>query len=301
MRIPRSLDKRSSAHCTSRAANSLPPWLRALRDSGLENQIEQLRITPEYLSTEEMSKFWTATLAHYRPSAAYQVSVVLIQAEDPKPAPLPVLVRNVGVRPDLEPSVPTLAAVSRADKQTVVELGVPVTLEGFALDGVPQTAVLTNDRFQIDETLDAPGGATKLELTIPAARAADFPAGVYRVSARIQKSGEPAPRATNELAFTLAPTISGLPMTVARVAGTASFTLNFTPAARIGQSVRLVLGALEVAPEPFTTDTTSLSFVIPEAPVGNNLARLRLDGIDSTLIDTAASPPRFLDRRIQIT
>ena len=60
---------------------TLPPALRALADSGLQDQVEQLSIKPEFLSTEEMSKFWTATLAHYRPSAAYEVSVVLIQAE----------------------------------------------------------------------------------------------------------------------------------------------------------------------------------------------------------------------------
>ena len=46
-----------------------------------------------------MSKFWTSTLAHYRPSAAYEVSVVLIQSEEPKPSPLPVLIRNIDARP----------------------------------------------------------------------------------------------------------------------------------------------------------------------------------------------------------
>jgi hypothetical protein len=283
------------------AAGTLPPWLRALRDSDLENQIEQLRITPEYLSTEEMSKFWTSTLAHYRPSAAYEVSVVLIQSEEPKPSPLPVLIRNIDARPGNAPWMPTLAAVTRADQQPVVELGVPVTLAGFALDGNPQKAVLANDRFQIDETLDAPGSATKLAFTIPAARAADFPVGVYRVGASVQKTGEPAPRATNELALTLAPSIAGLPISVPRTAGTASFTLNFTPAVRVGQNARLVLGTLEFAPQPFSADTTSLSFVIPDAPVGIHLARLRVDGIDSPIIDTAASPPAFLNRRIEIT
>src|SRR5262245_21071190 len=56
----------------------LPPALQSLANSGLADQVEQLRITPEFLNTEDISKFWTATLAHYRPCAAYQVSVVLI-------------------------------------------------------------------------------------------------------------------------------------------------------------------------------------------------------------------------------
>ncbi len=47
------------AAAAARPGGHLPPWLRALRDSGLQDQIEQLRITPEFLSTEDMSKFWT--------------------------------------------------------------------------------------------------------------------------------------------------------------------------------------------------------------------------------------------------
>jgi hypothetical protein len=282
-------------------AGTLPPWLRSLAGSGLENQIEQLRITPEFLSTEDMSKFWTSTLTHYRPSAAYQVSVVLIQAEEPAPAPLPVLTRNVGVIPDLAPTVPTLSAVVPKAKQNVVELDAAVTLEGFSLDGTARDVVLANDRFQIEQALPATGGATRLQFTIPAARAADFPAGIYRIHARVQKPGEPAPRITNDLALTIAPTVGGLPLSVARIGGKASFTLNFVPAARAGQAARLLLGANDFAPQPFSADTVSLSFEIPDAPPGNHLARLRIDGIDSPIIDTAAAPPAFLDRRIQIT
>ena len=61
----------------------LPPALRALADCGLADQVEQLRITPQFLNTEEVSKLWTAAQASYRPTAAYQVSVVLIEAARP--------------------------------------------------------------------------------------------------------------------------------------------------------------------------------------------------------------------------
>jgi hypothetical protein len=298
--IPREAIRRSLQPPPDQAG-SLPPWLRSLADSGLENQIEQLRITPEFLSTEDMSKFWTSTLAHYRPSAAYQVSVVLIQVEEPAPSPLPVLVRNVSAIPSLAPTVPTLSVVVPKDKQSVVELDQAVTLEGFALDGAPLEVQLTSDRFEIDQPLPATGNAGRLQFTIPAARAADFPVGIYRVHAHVQKAGEPAPRVTNDLALTVAPTIAGLPMTVARVGGTASFTLNITPAARVGQTVQLVLGTREFAPQPFAVDTSSLSFQIVDAPAGDHLARLRIDGIDSPIISPATSPPCFLDRRIHIT
>jgi hypothetical protein len=95
-------------------------------------------------------------------------------------------------------------------------------------------------------------------------------------------------------------------MTVARVGGTATFTLNFTPALRTGQKAVLLLGQQEFLPVPFATPTTtSLNFVIKDAPVSpapGFLARLRIDGIESPIIDRSAKPPAFLaSARINIT
>jgi hypothetical protein len=117
----------------------------------------------------------------------------------------------------------------------------------------------------------------------------------------VVRRGAATPRETNRVAMTLAPHISGLPMTVARDAeGTASFTIAFSPALRAGQTVRLVLGQQEVAPRPFTPPVTAFDFIIPNAPVANHLARLRIDGIDSPIINRAVTPPAFLDQRIDI-
>jgi hypothetical protein len=49
---------------------NLPASLRALAASGLADQIETLKITPQFLNSEELSKLWTATQSHFRPSAA---------------------------------------------------------------------------------------------------------------------------------------------------------------------------------------------------------------------------------------
>jgi hypothetical protein len=47
----------------------------ALIDKDLYQQIEKVRIVPQPLSLEEMSKLWTIFQAPYRISAAYEVSV----------------------------------------------------------------------------------------------------------------------------------------------------------------------------------------------------------------------------------
>jgi Pvc16 N-terminal domain len=55
------------------------PTLAALSTSDLADQVEQIKISPEFLSMEEMSKLWSGLQARYRLSATYQVSVVSIE------------------------------------------------------------------------------------------------------------------------------------------------------------------------------------------------------------------------------
>ena len=68
----------------------LPSSFRELTAIDLADQVEQIKLTPQALSIEEISKLWTAFQAPYRPSAAYLASVVLIQTTEPTAAPLPV-------------------------------------------------------------------------------------------------------------------------------------------------------------------------------------------------------------------
>jgi hypothetical protein len=63
------------------SAGVLPPARAALAASNLADQVEQIEISPEFLSTEETSKLWSTLQARYRPSAAYKVSAVLIEAD----------------------------------------------------------------------------------------------------------------------------------------------------------------------------------------------------------------------------
>jgi len=316
------------------AGTALTSAMKALADSGLENQIEQIKITPEYLSTEDISKLWTATQSHLRPTAAYMASVVLIEATQPLRSALPVLSRGsvvkpnpldsdtwyesgVVVEPGLLPPLPMLEQVIPAGKQAVAQLNTAIELSGHHLVAQPatdRTVLLSNDRFDIHEAISASdpppapkNSSTAIMFLIPSASAANFPVGIYSISARLKPelTPEAGDRETNRLAMTLAPTITGLPMTITRIAGTATFTLNILPALRAGQQAVLILGQQEFLPQPFATPaTTSLDFIINNAPVSpppGFLARLRIDGIESTIIDRSAKPPVFLNQRIEIS
>lgn len=303
----------------------LPPALRALADSGLADQIEQIKLTPQYLSTEETSKLWTAMQSHFRPTAAYVASVVLIESQRQGSTPLPVLSRGrvdqvtgleagIAVRPSVVPAVPLLTAAEPPLGQPVAAIGDTVLLRGQLLDGSGRSVHLHHDRLGLD--IDLPVLAAQLP-DRPAATVAAFslagqqavlPAGSYRATVRVTRpnaQGVDRVQETNPLMLTLAPQLTNLPQTVARAGdGSATVTLNFTPALRAGQRAMLVLDAADYAPEAAGATPTSLSFVIPEAAVGVHLVRLRIDGIDSPIVDMDFKPPEvpgFLHRTVEFT
>jgi hypothetical protein len=281
----------------------LPAALRALADCGLADQVEQLRITHERLNTEEVSKLWTAFQSHYRPTAAYMVTVVLIESTHPAHSPLPVLERKLFAEPSLTPPVPMIDKVVPAANQPVAQLGETIDLEGHHLDGSDHEVWLSNARFNILERLvPALVEPARLQFEIPAARAADFPVGVYEVSARLKRPSEMTTVETNRLAFVLAPKTTNLPLSTALDgSGKATFSVNFLPDLRSGQSVSLFLGTREIAPDAFTPPAGSLSFTVDNVEKGKYVTRLRIDGIDSPIIDREATPPKFLNQEIEIT
>lgn len=275
----------------------------ALQASNLARQIEQLRITPAVMGTEEMSRLWSALQARYRPSVAYQVSVVLIDAPLPGRAPLPVLTRNVRVRPDTGPGLPGITAVRPPASQPVAVLGDLVTVEGHNLGGTLRAVRLENRQHGIEREIAAEAGdeSWQLQFRVPDLPA-ELPVAVYALRALVQRPGEPQRRASNLLSLTLAPAITTpLPLDVLRdAAGDAVVNLACTPEVRPHQRASLVLGTREVLAVPFAAPTSALSFEIEDAPVGSHLARLRVDGIDSVILDAAATPPVFFDRRVVI-
>lgn len=294
---------------------TLPPALRALADCGLADQLEQLRITPQTLNTEEVSKLWAATQSSFRPTAAYQVSVVLIEATRPASSPLPVLSRGevdpvfhrergVMVSANMIPAVPTLEAIVPAGQQPVAQLDRLITLQGHHLDGSQREVRLGNTRFNVNEVLAASGAnlGASMGLVIPAGRAADFPVGVYEALSRMVPPGETHVRETNRLGFTLAPNITNLPQSIARNgAGNVLISIKFTPQLRPGQRATLLVGQQEIVPQSFAAPTAALDFLIVAPDIGDYLVRLRIDGIDSPIVDRSSLPASFLDRQLTIT
>ena len=290
---------------------ALPPALQALSDCGLADQLEQIRITPEYLNTEEMSKLWTAVQSHYRPTTAYLATVVLIESTLPARASLPVLSRGpvdlasgrdrgVVVGPSLLAPLPTIQSVVPRSFQPAATVGGVVDIDGHHLDGADGMVLLTSERFQIlqEVGIDSDGSSASVPFTVP-----DLPVGFYQLALRVIRPEETNPRTSNQLALIIGPEITTpLPMNVARDgAGAATITLDFHPQARPGQAVSLLLGTREVPAGPIGAATGALTFVVEDAPTGDQLLRLRVDGIESPIVNRTATPPAFFDYRVNIT
>lgn len=285
-----------------------------LEASHLADQIEMVKITPETMSTEEISKMWTAFSASYRPSVVYRASVVLIESDEPVRTALPVLTRGRrGPSPvtglDVEqgpvvvtglvPPYPTLTEIRPPDAQPAAQLGETVRLLGHHLDGVGHLVLFEHVRQRVTlEVAPDSVAADEIVVTIPAGAPADWPAGLYSLGVSLTRDG--SERTTNALPLALAPTIDAANVLVVTVANTTTLTVPVAPQVRPEQMASLVVGQREVPAEDHPAQTSTLTFEIEDIAPDNYFIRLRVDGIESVLIDRSATPPVF-DNTQQVT
>ena len=281
-------------------ADGLPSELQS---SHLARQVEQVKVTPEAMTTEEISKLWAALQAKYRPTVAYEASVVLIDSEAGARATLPVLTRAIGARTSLSPAVPVITAVTPPRAQPGAEIGDDVVVEGHHLDGSERVILLSNPVLDLEREIPAAAGSEpdRVRFTVPNHPAA-LAVGTHALRVRLKRPGESAARESNQLSLTILPRIrTTLPLDVTRDSqGTATVELNVRPQVRLHQRAALIVAGLEVPAEPHPAATGTLTFKIPDAPVGAHLVRVRVDGYDSLIVDRMSSPPVFLDRRLVI-
>lgn len=274
-----------------------------LAASDLHEQVERVRITPEPLSLDDMYKLWSSFQTEYRPSAAYQVSVVLIESERPARTPLPVLTRGeddagVGAQANLLPPFPTLLRVLPPNGQPAAQLGDVVTLEGHHLEADSVDLVLRHPRSENPITLPAASASdTGLEVLLPTplppqVPPADWRAGVYSISALIHRAGEDD-RESNRLPLALSPRVDAINPDPADRVTDGQITVTCDPAIDPAQHPSLLLADRQIEPAAFAAPSTDLDFPIAQAPLGEHFVRLRVDGVDSLLVDYGQTPPVF--------
>lgn len=296
--------------------------------SNLHEQIERVRITSQPITLEEMSKLWAAFQTNYRLSAAYQVSVVLIESTRPTRTPLPVLARGKddrGVRTVLgglpiidEIRVPLSGSFTTSDSPTPEEvqlskalpsaqLNDDVALIGQNFSGDTVRVIFqrqfTTETFEPDIVkksdqviivkLPPPGNTND-----PQSATASKPAGFYLASVIVQRAAEPD-RVSNAVTFSLAPTITLSPTQAAP--GNIQLTVTSAPMLQPSQRVSLLFRDGEIIAAPITVKTDQSVFNLQNVPagqVGEYVVRLRVDGVDSIPIDRLAITSQFASNQI---
>jgi hypothetical protein len=296
----------------------LPTPLNTLIASELADQVETIRLTPQTMSTEEVSKLWMAIQSHYRPTAVYQASVVLIESKTSTRSALPVAndKRGIYVVPFHFPAIYDVVNVL-ADRAPIA-VGAKIAIRGRDLLG--DSTFVNFDGTEIP----APAGATadRIEMTLTS----PLPAGVYagvKGMQIVQKipMGEPPVdhhgTQSNVAAFVLRPTITNGPVigagdvvnlvsssetingqVVQLRAG--SLRVKFDPRVGRDQKVSLLLNETSVAPNATThaytfsapsgnalaggvDDTDTIEIPFTRVVAGTYLVRVQVDGAESVL------------------
>jgi hypothetical protein len=320
----------------------------------LYNQIEKVRITPQSITLDDLFKLWAAFQTQYRITAAYTVSVVLIESTRPPKSPLPVLTRGsedrgVDAQASLTPTYPTLTAInfteleavkqvlppSQADliKKPAATLGDKLTLVGYNLDKGDIQVLLTNpllDQPQPIVIFEA-RTSTTIQFTLPDQLNPWLP-GLYVLTVKVTTdAGTPTEQIaiTNGLPLLIAPILGSI--SAARTGDTVVLRVQCKPPVLETQRVALILtilseelaagdptrdvslkavNDLEISAKPRSGKATTLEFELNgdilarlDIKAGQNKRiqagtyqvrpRLRVDGVDSLIVDYVARPPVF--------
>jgi hypothetical protein len=268
---------------------------------GLADQIEMLKITPATLGREEMAWLWTALKADYRPTFPFQVSVVLIESQNPAVTALPVLVRDLVVQASMTSPLPAISAILPAASQPAATLNTMVTVQGNHLTGA--TGVVLNNSLRAINQKLSPTVLSDVALTFAPpdlGAPTELAAGIYDLSVQVPWTATTV--TTNSLPFAIAPEIlPGAPAALA--SGNTTVTVPCRPFLRPGQQAFLIIGDQQAAADPFTVATNSPSFTYPNLQPTNGAVplRLRVDGIDSPIVNMTSTPPTFSGPTVTVT
>jgi len=216
--------------------------------------------------------------------------------------PLPVLQRDITVQPYLLSPLPAITAVLPPNGQPVANLGDMVTVQGTNLNSA--TGVLfINSLRQIQQTMTPllNVGSTSFQFVPPNLGApGELAAGIYTLAAQVPSGTDTVN--TNMLPFAIAPDISTwAPGVIA--SGNVTLTVPCTPFLQPGQEVFLIIGDQQAAADAFAAPTNAPSFTYQDLQptAGPVPARMRVDGVDSPIIDMTKSPPVFSGPMVQVT
>jgi hypothetical protein len=274
--------------------------LASLSIEELANQVAPIKLCSEFFSMEETSKLWSSLQTHYRPSAGYQASMVLIGRSD---------AGKTEQRLPRLPVIDQIEPMSSSQSNHSFASGERVMLRGKYLQG-EVTRIRIHGRSSILTPLDVRDN--QISFTLPA----DLSIGVQGLQvlhldrASLTPNGQEL--VSNLAAFVVHPTftvtvsdIQNLSKKQDKDQRTAQLQIKVKPAIAAHQSAIVRLHAIDdlQSCQPFilpTEKTDRAKFDLPiQVKAGTYWVQLQVEDITSSILalipgnDKNPSPPPF--------
>ncbi|MBD2343781.1 DUF4255 domain-containing protein [Anabaena subtropica] len=264
-------------------ANVFSQALAGVPISDLAEQIGQIKISPELFKLEETSKIWSALQTNYRPSATYEVSMVLIDGNEFYPSKSSYLI------PLFQPHIKEVIAPAELEQKIIV--GSTLIIRGQGLRGD-----FTKIRLGNTEKLFAPFDVQEIQVSLLVPP--DLLSGVQSVQVvhlMIESTGQIQNlQESNVVPFVLHPKITA---SVAQLQKdednlcSAAISVQCNP--KVGKEQRVILLLNEISKDNPATysfavenrneDTNNIMIPIKKVKPGSYLVRVRVDGAESLL------------------
>jgi hypothetical protein len=320
--LSREMIRRTLAPVSPVTGVILPSPLNTLIASELADQVETIRLTPQTMTTDDVSKLWMAIQSHYRPTAVYQASVVLIESKASRRSALPVAndKRGIYVVPFRFPAIQDVVNV--LGDRAPIAVGATIAIRGRDLVG---DSTFVN--FDGTEIVPASMKSDRIELALTSPLPPGIFAGVkgIQIVHKIPMGDPPVDHRgteSNVAAFVLRPTITNGPVIgggdILNLASSSetidgqlvqlragSLRLKFDPRVGRNQKVTLLLNEINVAPgavthaytfgapssnglAPGVDDTDTIDIPFTRVVAGTYLVRVQVDGAESVLAQDGA-------------
>lgn len=257
--------------------------ISGLSVSNLALRVGRMKVSPAFLSMEETSRIWSALQTNYRPSATYQVSMVLIESDSTDKSE--VL--------DLMLSEPIIEKVTMpAQAEAYITVGSTLLIQGKQLRGDITKVKLSNiDKlftpFDVQDT--------QVSLQVPPLRVGVQSVQIIHES--VVRKEEHNLVESNVMAFVLHPKITVETLHVTSLEGndgdlrSIEISVKFSP--KVGKDQRVILLLNQISKNEAVaysclastqvedTDTIIISF--KNIKLGDYLVRVKVDGAESPL------------------
>lgn len=260
-------------------------------DQSLHGQFEQMKITLEPVSLEDVTTIWTALTLPYRLSIGYQVSIVQIESQGTRRYPKPV-----GAPPEAGPRITTVTLnTPRIDTLEVKKQGTPSDeppdRQPYARIG--DTLILQGGGFVRGEMIANVVGETmaasvntdqEVQVTLADVEALQPGARSVRLVRQVTLGDPPEARPgfkSNLAVFMLVPRVTGVNVTggTVRVTGSRLYLEN--------KPCQTIIGDQITEAEAYTMATPAeIRFPLPTLTAGTYTVRVRVNGAESIDAET---------------